>query len=109
MKIVVPISKELFEYIKSKRKKGAMGGLYFYEIYPVAEAVSRGKPLTNEPIIKELEKLKEDILKRQELTCDCNCNHCGWFPCVDVGIATIVKKDINTIDKHIKELKEEKK
>lgn len=57
--------------------------------------------------ISELEKVRQMILEQQGLTCDCNCNNCGWFPCADIDIAKIVKKDIKTIDKEISRLKGE--
>lgn len=61
MRIVVPISKALFE--KMKNNKNHIDIFYYYDIYPVAEAVSKGKPLTNKDTIKELEKIKAEIGK----------------------------------------------
>ena len=63
--------------------------------------------LVEEFAIIELKKVKQMILERQGLTCDCNCNHCGWFPCTDTDVARIVKKDIKIIDKEISRLKGE--
>lgn len=63
--------------------------------------------LVEEFAIIELKKVKQMILERQGLTCDCNCNHCGWFPCTDTDVARTVKKDIKIIDKEISRLKGE--
>ena len=63
--------------------------------------------LVEEFAIIELKKVKQMILERQGLTCDCNCNHCGWFPCADTNVAKIVKKDIKIIDEEISRLKGE--
>lgn len=75
------------------------------EIVKRAEEYQKQKE--KEFAVTELEKIKQMILERQGLTCDCNCNRCGWFPCADVYVAKIVKRDIEILDKRIAELKGE--
>lgn len=92
MRIVVPISKALFE--KMKNNKNHIDIFYYYDIYPVAEAVSRGKPLTNKDTIKELKKIKEEIGEAYP-----------YFDSADVHWGFDICRDI--IDNHINELKGE--
>lgn len=96
MKIVVPISKALFEKMKSN--KNHIEDFYYDDICPVAKAVSRGKSLTNKDAIKELENEKEKfaIEELEHLKADIRFH--GFYD----------ERVEDLIDKHIEELKGEK-
>lgn len=96
MRIVVPISKALFEKMKSN--KNHIEDLYYYDIRPAAEAVSKGKPLTNKDTIKELEEIKAEI------------DRLYAFYMYIFKENVVIKSDVMQIlDKHIAELKGEDK
>ena len=95
MRIVVPISKALFEKMKSN--KNHIEVLCYHDMYLSTKAVSKGKPLTNKDTIKELENIKDELLSK--------INGSNIF-----GSAYVDVKDINEIfDKRIKALKGENK
>lgn len=97
MKLIIDIQDFVYNHIKE------FNSTQLYELN-VITAIKNGTPLE-----EELEKIKQMILEHQEFACDCNCKHCGWFPCADIDSARIVRKDIKTIDKRISELKGENK
>ena len=52
----------------------------------------------------ELEKIKEEIMKRYNIICQMNCNTCGWFPCAESRKVGNLKDVMTVIDKHLNNL-----
>ena len=52
-----------------------------------------------------LEKIKAEIFEKHKIACDINCKQCIYNPCWEFDYNNNIKKDIDIIDNHIKELK----
>lgn len=108
MKVIINISKDLYEYVKDNKNK--LFNLSYGQKEEIAKKVAYGKSYDDiyredlkEGLRTELKKIKEEICKKHDITCDLNCKECIYYPCLTSHSELVT--GIKIIDKHIKENK----